>query len=229
MNRERSILLLVFVAICLGLSGWLAYKAINTKKTTFMAGAPPKALSEIFVPANIPLARLRPPALRATDPMRFGGASSSASLILFGTYRCQACKELDKTINASLPKYRGVIRYVWRNLPDPNNNKEMEDAVFAYCAGLQNKFWVTHDAMMAAPELDELAYSQISDLAKLDRDKMNRCRFDISVSSLIRRDSEISASDGVTSTPLLFVGTEAVNRALPEKEIDEKIRLFMSL
>lgn len=229
MNRERLALLIVFAAICLGLGGWIVYQSINQNNNTFVAGAPPKALSEVFVPANIPLSRLRPPALRASDPMRFGGASSSASLILFGTYRCPTCKELDKTISSTLPKYRGVLRYVWRNLPNPDNKQEMEDAIFAYCAGLQNKFWVTHDAMMAAPELDELAYSQISDLAKLDRDLMNRCRFDASVSNLIRRDSEVAGSDGVTSTPLLFIGTEAVNKPLTGSEIDNKIRLFMSL
>lgn len=228
MNRERPALLIVLGAICLGLVSWLAYQAVDQKRNTFKAGAPPKSLDEVFVPADIPLPQMRPPALRLSDPMRYGGASSSASVILFGNYRCPACRELDRTINSVLPKYRGALRYVWRLQPDPKDDQALEEAAFAYCAGLQGKFWPAHDAMLAAPKLDELTFVQIAQIAKLDRGLLDRCRFDPAVSNVLRRDAEIAASDGVTTTPILFVGTEAVDKPLTETELDAKIKLFMS-
>jgi protein-disulfide isomerase len=228
MDRQRQILTAFFILAIFGLVGWLVFKEHKKTSSTFVAGAPPKALNEIVIKADIPLNQLRPPALRIMDHIRYGGASSSASIILFGTYRCQECKEIETAIKEILPKYRGTVRYVWRDLPPADDPQALNDAVFAFCADLQGKYWETHDALMAAPNLDAMTYSQISNVLKLDVEKMTRCRYDPSISASVLRDTEIAGGDGVTSTPLLFIGTEAVNQVLPADELERRLKIFLS-
>jgi protein-disulfide isomerase len=228
MERQRLILIAVFFLAILGLVGWLGFKENRKSASTFVSGAPPKALNEIVVKANIPLSQLRPPALRIMDHVRYGGASSSASVILFGTYRCQECKEIEAAIKDVLPKYHGMVRYVWRDLPAADDQQALNDIIFAFCADLQGKYWETHDALMAAPNLDAMTYSQIANALKLDAEILTRCRYDKSVAASIMRDAEIAGGDGVTSTPLLFIGTEAINQVLPAEELERKLKLFLS-
>lgn len=228
MDKQRIILISLFGLILTAMVGWLVYGWINQGKSTFKAGAPPKALEEIVIPANLDLSQIRPPALRPYDYFRYGGASSSASVILFGTYRCAACKQLETAISEVVPKYHGTVRYVWRDLPRLDDAQALNDAVFAYCAGIQGKFWEAHDAMMKSPMLDALVYSQITSNLNLDAEKLARCRYDPSIPAGILKDAELAGGDGVTSTPMLFIGTEAVNRELPTDELENKLKLFLS-
>jgi len=228
MDKQRLILVSLFGLIIVGMAGWLIYKSVTLKETTFMSGAPPKALKEVIVPANLALSQIRPPAIRSIDFYRYGGATSSASIILFGTYRCPECKKLEQAVMQTVPKYNGLARYVWRDLPKADDAQEVNDAVFAFCAGVLGKFWEAHDALMGAATIDGLTYSQITAALNLDAQKMARCRFDPSIPAGILRDAEIAGGDGVTSTPLLFIGTEATKQTLPADEIEKKLKLFLS-
>jgi len=228
MDKQRLILISLFSLLILGLASWLVYNSITLKKSTFIAGAPPKALKDVIIPANLPLSQLRPPALRPIDFMRYGGVTSSAALILFGTYRCPDCKKIEEAINEVVPKYNGMVRYIWRDLPPPKDAQALNDAVFVLCAGALGKFWEAHDALMQSPVIDGLTYSQIISALNLDPQKMATCRYNPSIAAGILKDAEIAGGDGVTSTPILFIGTEAVNQPLSADEIDKKLKLFLS-
>lgn len=226
MDRQRIFIATILIAILLALGGWLVYSAVIRAQNTFPAGSPPLDLKSSVPKMTVDLPKMRPPAIRTTDFMRFGGPTSSASLILFGNYDCADCKILDKNIRQVLPKYQGMIRYVWRDLPDEDNRGQMNAAVFAACAGVQGKYWQAHDALMAAPALDEFVMTTIATQLKLDQQALNSCRLDPTAQATIWTDANAVGGDGVTSTPILFIGTEATKDILTPTELEKRIKLF---
>lgn len=227
MDRQRLTLAFSFIAILLGLGGWLIYSAVIRSQNTFPVGSPPLDLKNSIPQVTVDLPRMRPPAIRPTDFMRYGGATSSASIVLFGNYGCADCAKIEKNIRDIVPKYRGLVRYVWRDLPDNDNQREIDAAVFATCAGLQGKFWPVHDALMVAPTLDEFVLSNLATQHKLEQKSLSSCRLDPMIQGTILGDANAVGGDGVTSTPILFVGTEATKDILTPTELDKKIKQFL--
>ncbi|MFA4953938.1 MAG: thioredoxin domain-containing protein [Patescibacteria group bacterium] len=227
MNRERALILGLILLIFLGLSSFLVYRAVLTTRDTFKAGAPTVLLRNFTVPANIPLSQLRPPALYPADQMRFGSVTSVASIVLFGDYYCVNCKTLEKTISTLLPKYNGKVRYIWRDMVK-DDGKALDAALFAYCAGLQGKFWSAHDALMNDRPSEFLISAIVSQL-NLDRGATSDCRLNPSSKNLIKRDSDLAQSDGVTSTPILFVGTRAFGADVTSQQIQDELDAYLKL
>lgn len=227
MDRQRLTLSLILTSVLVALGGWLVYSAVINSRNTFPAGSPPLDLKNAVPKVTVDLQKMRPPAYRSTDFTRFGGATSSASIVLFGNYACKACTEMDKVIREVVPKYRGMIRYVWRDLPKENDQPTMNAAIFANCAGVQGKFWPVHDALLNAPTLDEFVLTNIATQLKLDQKSLNSCRLDPMVEAIIRSDANAVGGDGVTSTPILFIGTEATKDVMTPKDLDSRIKLFL--
>ncbi|MBI5654473.1 thioredoxin domain-containing protein [Candidatus Uhrbacteria bacterium] len=227
MDRQRIFIALILTCILLGLGGWLVYSAVIRAQNTFPAGSPPLDLKNSVPKVTVDMPKMRPPAIRNTDFVRYGGPTSSASLILFGNYDCADCKTLDKTIRQVLPKYHGAIRYVWRDLPADGDREQMNAAVFAACAGVQGKYWQAHDALLAAPALDEFVMTTITTQLKLDQKALNSCRLDPTAQATIWTDANAVGGDGVTSTPILFIGTEATKDILTPTELEKRIKLFV--
>ena len=228
MKYQRPLLITVFVLLILSISGWLIYDGVNKWRTTFVAGAPPINLENAIPPQTVDLGKMRPPALRFNDPVLFGGVTSSASVILFGDYRCDDCRRLEQAVKQVLPKYKGAVRYIWRDLPQSDRKYDFDAAVFAYCAGLQGKFWETHNALMLmGSNIDDITSSGLTQSLKLDVNTLNSCRLDQQTTAIIQQDAEQAGGDGVTSTPIMFIGTEAVKGYLPAETIDKKIQLYL--
>ena len=94
MSKERSLLLILLFAAFVGIGGWLMMNAITEHQTTFIAGTPPKDLNDVIVPQVLDLGQLHPPALQGTDAVRWGGVTSSVSIIEYGDYGCENCRQL---------------------------------------------------------------------------------------------------------------------------------------
>ncbi len=228
MDRQRVTLISVFIIILLGLCGWMVYSGVIKTRSMYVAGAPPSDLVNAVLPQTVDLNQMRPPAPRTTDFMRYGGVTSSASVIMFGDYNCADCKKLESSLRQVLPKYNGAVRYIWRDLPQSQGKYDIDAAIYAYCAGMQNRFWETHDALMIlSPNLDDFALNDLTVRLKLDSNALASCRMDPKVKATIQYDAMVAGGDGVTSTPILFIGTQASKGYLPADEVDKRIKLFL--
>ena len=229
MNRQRNLLLVGMVALLLLLSGWVIYGQIQTAQTTFMSGNPTPDIQNALQPKTVPLSELRPPAIRPDDEVRYGSATSVASVIEFGDYECESCRALDPVIQSVLPKYKGAVRFVWRDLPvkDVNPNA-FEAAVFARCAALQGKFWEAHDALLAAPSLDESTYADIATKLKLNPANLASCRSDATLRTALQADVDQARNDGINAAPLLFIGTGAHQGTMTADELSQQIKTFLA-
>src|SRR5262245_37688432 len=94
MNRQRTILLIAFLLVFFSVSSWMIYNEIQTGKNTFLSGAPPQEIQDVIVPKELDASQLHPPALVATDRIRYGSPTSSASVIEYGDFICDSCRTM---------------------------------------------------------------------------------------------------------------------------------------
>ncbi len=229
MIRPRIPLLIFCVLLFVGISGWYMYSTVRLVRTTFPAGAPPADVLKATLPKQLPLAQLRPPAIRPTDPVRYGGATSVASIIEFGDFECPACRHMQQTIEIILPKYQGRVRLVWRDLPvEDVNPHALEAAVFARCAQAQGKFWAAHDALFANETLNEAVFRSLAAQLQLEPALLESCRRDATLKKAIQTDVDVARGDGINVAPLIFIGTKALTGVIAPETLEQELKLFLA-
>lgn len=215
MSRQRIIILILCILFFALLTAFIVNRMIRFKQDTYRVGSIPTEIVNQLSPKDVPLARMRPPALRSADPMRFGNVTSVISVIEYGDYGCAACRTMDATIQQVAAPYKGDVRVVWRDFPVENvESKAIPAAVFARCAGMQGKYWQAHDELMRTQTLNDAAYRNIAELIGLDQRTLSSCQKTKAVEDAVRNDMQEAHSDGIKSAPFFFVGTKAFEGAI---------------
>lgn len=217
-----------YLAACLGLfvlvSAFFIWKWISFNQSHYRVGNVPPEIARALLPKNIPLSAMRPPAIRPIDPVRYGGTTSSLSVIEFGDYQCEFCKQMHDVIQQVVPAYHGTVRFVWRDFPiEEKHGDALPAAVFARCAGLLGNYWDAHDALMASKNLGNGTYNAISGTLGVDKTILTSCQKDSAIQDTIRLDKQAAEADGVHSAPFIFVGTTAFDHALTADELTKAI------
>lgn len=222
-----------YLLICISLfaivSAFFVWKWVMFNKTHYRVGAVPKEIAEALLPKNIPITAMRPPALRPIDPIRFGGTTSVLSVIEFGDYQCEYCKQMHSVIQHVLPIYRGKVRFVWRDFPiEEKHNDALSAATFARCTGLLGNYWDAHDALMTSEKLGSGTYRRITSSLAVDPALLESCQKDPAIQRSIQQDKQAAEADGVHLAPFIFVGTHGFDRALTEEELTQAIDAALS-
>ncbi len=229
MSRLRILILISSVLIFIGISGWYVYTGIRLGRTTFPAGAPPEDVKKAILPKQVSLTQLRPPALRPTDPIRYGSATSVVSVIEFGDFECAACRQMKQTIASILPKYQGRVRFVWRDLPvEDVNPHALAAAIFARCAQAQGKFWAAYDALFASDTLNEAIFRSLATQLALDPVALDQCRRNSALKAALQADVDVARGDGINTAPLIFIGTKALTGVIAPDILERELKLFLS-
>ncbi len=228
MKRLEYLILGILVLILLFLGSWLIVREYVIRKNSYLAGAPPQNIRFMMIPQTIDLSKMKPPAVRLTDPMRYGNNLSEAAVIFFGDFNSPDSRIVANVISQVIPAYNGRIRLVWRDHPLENDDQAMSAAVFTRCAGFQGKFWETYDMLNGVTNLNETIYSGIIQNLNLSSKEMSTCRKDQGLKQLIEADVKSAQNDGIISVPFLFIGTEAYQGLIDEAKLKEKIELFLN-
>ena len=227
MSRQRIILLALLVAVLLAVAGWRIYAYYQTAQNDYLTGAPPQNVLTTLVPTQVDPSLIHPPAIRPSDPVRYGSATSAVSVIQYGDYACAACRDFAGTVKEVIPSYNGAVRFVWEDLPTDSSGKPAEDAaIYARCAGQQGKFWEAHDALMTAAGLNESDFTTITLALHLDANTLSACRADPTVKQAIDDDAAFAKSEGINSIPFIFVGTQGSVGAMSADQLRAAIQNF---
>jgi protein-disulfide isomerase len=226
LSKQRLLLLGAIVLFFSLLTSGYVWWRIRFSENHFRVGAVPQDIINNLLPKQIPLDSMRPPAIRAQDPLRYGAATSVVSVIEYGDFQCEYCKQLAPEIRRALAPYGGKVRFVWRDYPITSAHPEaMNAAIFARCAEQQGRFWEAYDMLMDAPTLQNSVYNQIGARLHLNNQALTACRKDPSLQAMITRDAQEASADGITSAPFLFIGTKAfegfMDAAAITKAIDD--------
>ncbi|MBU1630078.1 DsbA family protein [Patescibacteria group bacterium] len=224
MPTHRTKLLILFTALFLILCAFFVYQAVQFNSTHYQIGYVPVDIANQPVPKDIPLGAIRPPAIRQYDPARFGGATAMLSVIEFGDFNCEECRQAAKIIDEAVRPYGGTVRFVWRDLPlDENDTTAMDASLFSRCAGLQNKYWETFDALIAQTSIKEKTFGDIAAQLNLDKNFMKACRADQNLAALLIQDVGNAKADGINSTPFIFIGTRGFNGVVDIETLKQAI------
>lgn len=229
LSRERLGVLIALCISTLGLSGWIIWHGIDSSRNTFRAGAPPKDVMDVVAPTIVDVTKLKPPAIRSTDYIRYGGPTSTISVIEYGDYQCEECKNVAEVLRNELPSYQGKVRFIFHHLPiEDRHPRALDAAVFTECAGKQGAFWEAHDALMSTDDLSESNFTKIANNLKLDRVALSNCRLDEELTQSIRKDVENARGDGISGVPLLFIGTRASYGEITPEELRSEIARYLN-
>jgi len=212
----QRLALIVLVASALVLCVYAGRQWYSNRTETYESGNPPKEILNDIEPKHVPYETIKPWAVSTGDIFLTGSTSSTVGIIFFGDYTNPASNKLTMDLIPIIAAQHGNVRLVWHFLPSSIEDKSpsFEAAVLSYCSYLLDKKWPAHWYLL---QLD--AKSKISDIdnvSMLAGDKEGRlesCRRDESVRSLLRVEIKTARGDGIDDAPFVFVGTNAFSAA----------------
>jgi protein-disulfide isomerase len=215
-HRWLTLLVTAFLAAVVFLLFWLRLQPVWTPDKS-------KETSSTAIITN-PTAE---PMVTFVNP-RKGAAEPKVTLVVFGDFQCQPCKELAENLAAML-KSVPEAQIVWKDLPNESAHElAVPAAVAARCAADQGKFWEYHDVLFDRQVfLTEDSFETIAAELGLDQEKFSACFENQDTMPLIRKDFEEGQTLTITATPTIFIGSERMTGLLSTEELvnwaEEKI------
>jgi protein-disulfide isomerase len=184
----------------------------------------------------------RPPAPPREDPRAVyrvpidgspvkGPADALVTVVESSDFECPFCKRVSPTLKALEEQYRGKVRFVFKHNPLPFHARATPAAIAAEEARAQGgdaKFWAMHDALFAAPSLDEAAILQAAKDAGVDPAKVKAAIDGGRHKDRIERDQKLVQGLGATGTPAFFVNGRKLVGAQPlpafQALVDEELK-----
>lgn len=165
------------------------------------------------------------PVARITDPAR-GADAPAVTIIEFGDFQCEFCKDQDEEFAKLLAAYPDAVRIVWKDLPLVELHAEAENAaIAARCAQNQGKFWEYHDKLFAAQDqFGTDRYRAIAEELSIDLDLFAACYNAAQPGPLIAENQAEARRVGVASTPYFFLNGQPLDRVVSYEELLPFIR-----
>ncbi len=229
MNTQRTVILISIIFLFLILSGNLIYRQTQFTKNNYPAGDIPQTVMDQLLPKTVPIDSIRPPALRVSDPIRYNSPTSTVSIIEYGDFQCDYCRQMTPELESLAAAYKGRVRFVWRDLPlEDQHPNALQAAMFARCAGQQGKYWEAHDVLMQATSLGAAMRDTIASQLGLDRQLLTACEQNPSITATIRQDAEEARADGIQSTPFIFIGTKPFEGVTNIETLRQSLEMFLA-
>jgi protein-disulfide isomerase len=136
-----------------------------------------------------------------------GSEHAPVTLVEFGDFECPNCRQAAPAVKLLLDRFRGKVRFVWRNFPlEEVHPHALQAALAAEAAGGQGKFWPMHGLLLA--HQDHLKAKQLQAYAEEVELDAERYAFDMKEETYlqrIREHIEGGRQSGVRGTPTFFV------------------------
>src|SRR3989338_7688488 len=165
------------------------------------------------------------PSVTFVDPRR-GADAAAVTIVNFGDYQCETCRELEVTLAALMTDFPDDLVVVWKDMPNSTSHAEaLPAAVAARCAGEQDMFWEYHDLLFAnQASLGGELYTLIAENLELRERAFTKCLEDQSTAPLIQRTYEEGLALDLAVTPTIFVNGERYAGGLDSTTLKSIIR-----
>jgi protein-disulfide isomerase len=155
-----------------------------------------------------------------------GPNDAKVTVVEFSDFQCPFCAKGADIVNALKKKYKGKVKFVFKNFPLPFHKQAEKAAVAAECVNEQgsDKFWKMHDAMFA--DQSKLAEADLIATAKkigADEKKFTECLKTNKYLTKVKKDFAEGKELGIDSTPTFYVNGKIVNGAQPIEVFSELI------
>lgn len=149
------------------------------------------------------------PTVTIADPS-VGSENAPVTIVNFGDYQCEGCRDLEQTLAGLLVDFPGKIRIVWKDMPNESKHPEaVNAAIAARCAGEQDKFWEFHDLLFANQNLiSSDLYTTIATELELKERSFTKCIENKETAPLVQRSYEEGIALQLAATPTIFINGE---------------------
>jgi len=188
------------------------------------AAKAPKAPAAAAAPAD----EGKPVKIDLGDAPVRGDKSAPVTVVAFSDFQCPFCSRVVPTIDELLSKYKGKVKFVFKNQPLSFHQNAKPAAEAALAAGEQGKYWEMHDLLFKNQKALERA-----DLERYAQELgLDMSRFKASLDSgkfkaQVEADSQQGSSVGASGTPTFFVNGRKLVGAQPydafAKMVDEEL------
>jgi len=192
----------------------LAFNAENAPKAAPAAAAP----ADDGKPVKIDI---------GNSPVR-GDKNAPVAVVAWSDFQCPFCSRVVPTVDQILEKYKGKVKFVFKNQPLSFHQNAQIAAEAALAAGEQGKYWEMHDTMFKNQQnLDRASLEKYAADLKLDMAKFKAALDSGKFKAQVEADSKAGSAVGADGTPTLFVNGRKIVGAQPfenfAKLIDEEL------
>jgi NhaA family Na+:H+ antiporter len=148
---------------------------------------------------------LDPPVEPGRDHV-LGPANAEMTLVQYGSYTCRGCHAVHEVIEGLRRRFGDRMRYVFRQVPEPDNEDALRAAELAeYAAETTGRFWDVHEALMeSGPTFSDGDFGRIAREFNLPRDAADELTF-AAAQARVRDNIERARRSGVRVTPTFFI------------------------
>ncbi|MDF1497605.1 MAG: hypothetical protein P1P90_06175 [Patescibacteria group bacterium] len=225
LSAQKIAILIVIFAIILFTAG-AGYSIYITNTKNYLAGSPPKELTQKIPAKQVPYNQIKPPALNPDDAFLIGSPSSTYGIIFYGDYTNPKSNELLKDLITALEPYGDLIRLNYRFLPKTTDEGDIgyETAIVSECSRLFGGNWIIHEllAQSDTKKLNKSSLRQMIQNASLEPEIISVCQYNTTIREQIGTAIDTAKGDGIDEAPFIFVGTEAIpaSEATTEKVLN---------
>lgn len=161
--------------------------------------------------------------IEAHNPSK-GPADAPITIIEFADFQCPYCSKVIPSLKEVEAAYPGKIRFVWKDFPLGGHPRAIPAAVAMHCAGDQGKVWEMYDVLFEnSRALEDADLKGYATRIGLDVAAWEACTTSGKHEAHIQADFKAGETNGVSSTPSLFVNGILVAGALPFEHFKEII------
>ncbi len=145
-----------------------------------------------------------------------GTRSASVKIIEYSDYQCPACAVASKIIDEAIKEHPDKVSLEHRHFPLQMHPNAFRAAVFAECAGVQDKFWAFHDTLFRS----QASWVKMANVDTYFRDlamglgvdgvMLQACVSSDAITNKIKADVAVGTSKGIESTPAFFIGDKRI-------------------
>lgn len=218
MNRQRLLIFSLLTLVFVGVSFLYFLRVWQDSTTRFRTGLPvPRSiLPEELLRADeiIPQGPPTLPTIRPDDPLLAGNEKSPVTMVLFGDFQCQYCRDqalaMEDALRIADPG--NAVRVVWRDVPLTNQHPQaMAAATVAQCAARQGKFRQMHDALFfKAKDFSDSEFLNFATEIGLESNTFLTCLRDPAIRTRLNQDLDDARSHAILQVPLLFVNGQPI-------------------
>lgn len=153
----------------------------------------------------------------ATGPAK-GPENAPITIVEFSDFQCPYCARAEPTVKdlMELEKYKGKIRFVYRDFPLEFHKLAPKASEAAQCALDQGKYWEMHGRLFAAtPKLEVTDLKAYARELGLDAGRFDKCLDSGEKAKVVAEHMKAGQDAGVRGTPAFFINGRMISGAQP--------------
>lgn len=154
--------------------------------------------------------------ITADTPVK-GPADAAVTIIEFSDFQCPYCDAVQKTLSTLRERYKGKVRWAFKNMPLEFHPRATPAALAGIAAQKQGKFWEfsrivwANQADLGKPDFLENTARQVG----MDVKQFNADRASDAAKAKLERDLADARASEVRGTPFFLINGQPISGALP--------------